>query len=269
MLIVDYSDYRHYLKDYQKTLPKNGWGFVSQLATAIGVSQVFMSQVFSGLKELSNEHAILAAEYLNLTEAETEYFFWLVTHARAGHHRLKKVAENKIQKLKSDSRLVRAHVKPDTDLTEEQKAVFYSNYLYSALRHFVNIGKGKTLDEVIEQFTIGRTKALKILDFLVESGLCIQSGAKYRRGGQRTFIDRTSPHWSRHVTNWRQKTIYECDNIAASDLIYTSPISISKKDFVTVHRQLVALAKNVSKLIENTEPEIVVCWNMDWYEVKK
>ena len=160
-------------------------------------------------------------------------------------------------------------MKSDTELSEEHKAIFYSNYLFSAIRHFVNIGNGKTIEEISNHFGLVRPKAFKMMDFLVESGLCTQSASKYLRGGRRTFIDRASPHWSRHVSNWRQKTINECENIAPDELIYTSPISISKKDFVLVHRTLLEMIKDISKRIENTEPEMVVCWNIDWFEVKK
>ncbi len=269
MLIFDFTDHRKYLRTYQRQLPKKGWGFVSKLADAIGVSQVHVSQALSGKKDFSPEQAVLIAEFLRLNETETEYFVWLVLQSRSGHFKLTRIAEAKLAKLKAQGTQVKAHLAPDKELTEEEKARFYSHHIYSAVRHFVTIGKGKSLGEISEKFSLDRPRALAVVEFLVQAGLAELKDGRYTGGARRTFVDRSSPHLSRHHSNWRMKAIADCQEIGTDELVYTSPMSISRKDFQAVHSQLLALIKEVSARVRQTEPELIVCWNMDWFEVKR
>ena len=103
MQIFDFQDYRTYIRSRQKTLPKNGWGFVSQLAKHLGINQVQVSQVLGGKKDFTLEQAVDIADFFSLSSIEKEYLIWLVIKARAGTHRLTHEANGQLKAIKNKS----------------------------------------------------------------------------------------------------------------------------------------------------------------------
>lgn len=273
MLLFDYKDYRPYLRDYQKNLPKNGWGFISKLSKHLGVSQVHVSQVLQGSKDFSLEQAILVCDFISLNEVETEFFLMLVIHDKSGNFKLKDFAEKKIRRIKDQGTTVKNQLKDHTEVSESMKAQFYSSFVYSAVRQYVFIleqrNGGAQFGELKEKFHITNSELKKILDFLVVAQMLQFDGFKYRLGIARTFLGKDSIHIARHHTNWRLKAIEESNSVTDQDLMYTSPLTISRKDFEKVKSEMLELIKKVSSRVQETEPEIVVCWNMDWIEILK
>src|SRR6185312_5992531 len=104
----------------------------SRFAKALSTSSVAVSQVFRGPRELSLEQGVRLAEFLGLNTLETDYFLLLLHKARAGSHALGKILSRQIAELRARGQEVATRIVHE-QLSDEDKAVFYSNWLYLAV----------------------------------------------------------------------------------------------------------------------------------------
>ncbi|WP_157684590.1 TIGR02147 family protein [Bdellovibrio bacteriovorus] len=270
MNIFMYDDIRVYLQEKIAKLPNRGRGEVGKIAKHIGVHSTYMSLVMNGSRHLSQEQAFDLADYLQLTEMETDYFCLLVQWDRAGTQNLKKHLKQKLSKLREDSLNLSKRLKHDKKLSDQEKAVFYSSWIYSAVRLFASTNdKGVSLEALQENFDIPRKKLIEVLEFLVSSGLLILEKNLYRLGTQQTFLEKGSPFLSKHHANWRIKALQQSENISEDELMFTSPFSISEKDFLLLREELAEWLKKFSGIVRDSPAEEVACLNIDFFRVQK
>ena len=100
--INTYLDYKLYLTDYIKSLPNEGRGELGRMAKHINANPTLLTLVLKGERDLTVEQAFDLSNYLNLSESEGEYFYWMVQHQRAGHFRYKHFAKKKMEILSRD-----------------------------------------------------------------------------------------------------------------------------------------------------------------------
>ena len=179
----DFSDCRAFLKAYLKSLPKGGHGEARRIAEYLHVSSTFISQVLSGDRHLTPEHAQALAEYFGLAEIESDYLFYLVQLDRAGSEKLKAYLSTKLRKIKSRSLELADRVKPERRFSTEEKSVFYSSTLYSAIHLYTSTSpQGRTLDDIADRFGISHTKAVEIIRFLKDAKLVVEKKGYYNDG---------------------------------------------------------------------------------------
>jgi uncharacterized protein (TIGR02147 family) len=102
MNIYEFHDYKKFFNGWVESLPKQGRGEYRRVSEKLSVSTTMVSQVFKGDKHLSLELASDLSDYLNLNEPETEYFFLLVEHARAGNFRLQQKLMRRIKTIQTE-----------------------------------------------------------------------------------------------------------------------------------------------------------------------
>jgi uncharacterized protein (TIGR02147 family) len=269
-MIFQFSSYRDYLKAHLKQLPKQGYGESKRMAEELSVSSTYMSQVFSGIKELSPEQTTVLSEYLGHSKLESEYFFYLVQKERAGTHKFKKFCEQKLSEIVEQSRKLSERVSYKKELTEEQKSIFYSNAVYSAVHLFTSTGKnGRTIDEIAERFELSRAKASEIIRFLAETGLCSEDSGRYSMGTQSTHVGTGSPHLLKHHANWRIRAIQASEDLDSKELMYTVNVSLSEKDFEVLREEMVEYIDKFLKRIYPSPAEEIACFNMDFFWIRK
>jgi uncharacterized protein (TIGR02147 family) len=268
MNIFDFLDYRLFLRSHIKSLPKAGRGQVNKIATYIGVNSTHVSQVLGGQKDFTLEQGQLVAEYLGLGGLECDYFILLLQMERAGSKKLKDYFKKKVVEIKEASLEIKNRIPTERTLSEQDRAVFYSSWIYSAVRLFCSIGDGKTLDEICERFFLERTKALEILNFLTSCQLCEQEGPVYKLRSQKTHLEQGSPFLLRHYANWRMKAIQRSENLEKQELMFTAPFSIHKKDFAVLREEFLQVIKKLYSQVESTDPQDVACVNIDLFWVK-
>lgn len=61
----------------------------------------------------------------------------------------------------------------------------------------------------------------------------------------------------------RLKAIERSENLASEELMFTSPFSISKKDFNYLREEILKLIKSTSLVIKDSPAEEVACLNFD------
>lgn len=264
MKILDYIDYRKYLKS---SIVVAGRGELKRLAEHLRVHSTFMSQVIAGTRDLNSDQALELAAIWEFSALEAEYFITLVEIEKAHTENLKKYLRVKRDRLKKESLDVSKRVAHDRVLTDEEKSLFYSSWLYSAMRAFTAISKGASVDEISFAFQMPRPKVIEIMQFLSRTGLCVEEKGIYKPGVQKTYTDRNSPHTAKHHMNWRMKSMQKSEGLDETELMFTAPISLSRKDFLVLREKMVELVKQMMELVGNSEPEEVACFNLDLFKV--
>lgn len=265
--LYNYTDYRRLLEDRIAELPRKGYGAIGRLATAIGVHGSLISQILRGQKSLTPEQAILTASFLGLTDLETEFFLVLVQLDRAGNNELRTYYQAKLNEIKKKSVELVNRLPAEQQLTEEAKAIFYSNWLYTAIRQATAIQELTRAEAIAEHFHIPVKRVREALDFLVLHGLCREVDGEYSVGPQSTHVPSSSP-WSRvHHVNWRERAIDRMNHDDPLKLHYTSPLTIAESDARVVREMIVAFLENVNKVVDPSPSEELRCLNIDWFKI--
>lgn len=258
------EEYRVIIENFLKSKPHQGYGEISKIGKFLKVNPTLVSQVMSGTRDFTCEQGIDLANYLGLSETEAEYFLLLIQRARAGNPRLRKHFDQKLEGLRIQSKDIGRHYAHERQLDETEASVFYSSWLYSAIRVYTSTAeKGRGVEELCERFQISRSRAMDILRFLLQTGLCSEKNGLYMANLARTFGNQKSPHLVKHRSNWRLKAIQKLENVTDDEMSITSVMSISKKDFEEVRRQLTEFIKFLSKTVQETEAEDLAFINID------
>ncbi len=269
MALFQHKDYRVYLKELLEARPRKGRGELQRIANQLRIHSTLVSQIMSGLRDFNEEQAFELCKYLELSEVESEYFQLLVKIERAGTKVYRQHLEKKMSQLKDDVQKVSKRFTKEEEFTDEQKAIFYSSWIYSAIRLYCSTAEqGKTLEEVMHQFHLPRTRALEYLNFLVSSQLCELKDNYYLMGQQRTYIDRGSIYFLKHHLNWRLKSIERSEVLTPDEKLYTVTMSLSQKDFLVIKEEISKLLNEILRISKTTEAEKLVCFNCDFFYIE-
>ncbi len=265
--VFGFTDYRVYLRKQIEFLKHSGISNLSKIATAVGVHPSYLGHVMTGTKNLNFDQAKDLADVLKMTPLEQEYFFTLVHLDRAGTQKAKKYWLIKKEEILAERTKVKSRVGEHTELSDHDRAIFYSSWIYVAVFSATFIENGQTLDQVANRFQISRLKTEEILDFLVRTGICERNGAKYKPGTTFVYIGNDSPFVVKHHTNWRMKAIQKMDSRESQELFFSSPMSMSLEDFAQIRE---ILAKGIQKSLEickDSPAKEVVCLNIDLFRL--
>ncbi|MDZ4661607.1 MAG: TIGR02147 family protein [Pseudomonadota bacterium] len=265
--LFSFHGYRNYLKAWIEHARENQTSNLSRLAEAIGVNPSFLAHVQSGLKNLSFEQAALISKIFNHTNLEREYFFALVQIERAGTQLLKTYWESKKDAILEERSRVKSRVGKHLELTSEDRAIFYSSWIYVAVFVATAINDGQTLDQIASRFSLDRSKAEEILNFLESNGICGRENSIYKMAQNSVYISNDSPLVVKHHTNWRMKGIQKMDSRQKNELFYTSPMSISASDFERIRELLLKSIESSQKIAHASAAEEVFCLNLDFFKV--
>lgn len=266
MSIFKHLDYRSYLKATLKEMPKQGYGELSRWAQSCGVHPTLISLILKGERDFSVEQAYALGLHLQLTALELEFFVLLVQFARAGTREFRDHLQKKIEKLKIEATEVKKRFSHESELSEEAQSIFYSSYLYSAIRLYCDTKtEGVSLEDLMRRFNLERIEILPKIDFLVQTGLVRESHGRYRMGPARTLVSRGSRHVIKHHQNWRVQALLKAEALGEDELMFTSPMTLSKKDFEEFKIELSDLIQRFSARVKESPSEEVGCFNLDWF----
>lgn len=146
-------------------------------------------------RTLTSEQAFKLSKYLGLIDLEAEYFLALHQHERAGDVEYRKYWKVKIKELKEQSLKLSERIKTENVFSEVNRAIYYSSYLYAALRLYTSIGsKGQSLQSLSTRFEIPYNRCAEIMKFLVGCNLCQEENGLYQMGTFNTHLEKGSPH---------------------------------------------------------------------------
>ena len=267
--IFSYMSANKLLRIFIKTQPQKGRGLIKNIADHLDISSPQVSQFLSGIKIITVDQAYQIGRYFSWSELEMEYWLTLVEYERASHHEAKKYFHKKLEKIRLESLKVAKVVSLTTEISDEDKATFYSSWIYSALRLYCSIGQGKDIHELHQAFPeIEPAELNEILNFLIHCHLLKKEGLHFELGMQRTFVPKNSPFLKQHLCNWRIKAIERASFITDEEIMFSAPMSISEAGFKKVRRELQDWVKNISEnLVSYGDAERVACLNLDLFKI--
>lgn len=267
MTIFDYADYKTFMKDWISTKPKGGYGQRGRIAKFLNISSVSASQIFTGDRHFTEEQGIELAEFLGFTEVESDYFLLLIQWARAGSVKLKKQCERQMAKLKKQAQNLKARVPTHTEMDENAKGQFYSNWYFSGVRLLTSIAGYDNIDTIAEVLNLPRTRVAEVVEFLLAHGLCIEKDERLQMGPQRTHLEAKSPLVSSHHRNWRLKAIERLSNIREDEMFFSGPMSLSHETMGEVRKELADVLARITKKVEPSPSEVLACVNFDLFRL--
>ncbi len=134
---------------------------------------------------------------------------------------------------------------------------------------FTSVGDGQKIDDVVERLSISRANAAEILSFLKNVQLCTEVDGKFKMKSQHLHLEFGSAFLARHHSNWRLKSLQRIEDLTDQEMMFTSPFSISKKDFLRIREELMKLIKSTSEVIKNSPAEDIACLNLELFWIKK
>ncbi|MGZ3651712.1 MAG: TIGR02147 family protein [Bdellovibrionota bacterium] len=263
--IFEFSDYRAYLSRWLAAAKRAKTSNLSRLAEAAKVHPTYLSHVLRGDKQLSLEQAVLLSGCFAHTRLEREYFLTLLLLDRAGTESLRKCWLERKEALEKEKNRLSQRFTKHRELTTEQRAIFYSNWIYSALWVSTAINDGQTLPQLAARFRLSRGRAEEMLSFLVATGVCYQEGDRFRMGPTHVHVANESPFVTKHHSNWRMKAIQRMDDREPDELFFTAPISISRADFAVIREKLNVAIKEAVEVAKESPAEDLFCLNIDFF----
>jgi uncharacterized protein (TIGR02147 family) len=261
-----------YLKAHLKSQPKHGHGLLKQWAEVLSIHTSHLSQIMNESRNFTEEQALDLVSLLLLPKLEGEYFMALVGYKNASTKRLRDYYLQKIEVLKKQSEKISERVTTDKNLSDEEKAIFYSSWIYSAVRVACSLEQGrthgKTIEELHREFRIQTKDLVKIVDFLREAQMLIAEGNRFVVGSRFTHLEKVSIFLPKHHTNWRLQAIERSSLLSDEELMYTAPFSISKKHFAEFREKCLLYIQEFVKTARESTPEEMACFNMDLFMIK-
>lgn len=264
--IFDFSSYREYLESWIEGLGPRAHGTRGRIAAALGVSSSLVSQILKGEKTLTPDQASDLADFLGLSELEAEFLHLLVDFERAASHRFRAKLERKIASARERSRKIGNRVPRTKELTDEQRAIYYSSWLYTGVRNLSAVGGMDDADAIAEHLRVEPAVVKRVVRFLLEQGLCREEDGKITYGPASVHVDRDSPFVNKHHQNWRFRAIHQMDRRRDSDVFFTSPMSLSREAIAQIRNELPNFIQQVMKIAGPSESEAAACLNIDWFE---
>jgi uncharacterized protein (TIGR02147 family) len=265
--IFDFNNYRaylhHWLEEARKSIKS---GLKSRFAEAVQISPAMVSLILKGDKNMSMEQAAEAAEFLNLNDLETDYFLLLVEAGRAGSFKLQRKLGRRLREMQLQAKKIASRVKKDKDLSDEEKAIYYSNWTFAGVRNLSAIGKYNTPDRIAARLGLPVAQVLRVVDFLVDHGLLKNEGGSLSYGPAHIFVGADSPFVARHHQNWRLQGFRHMEQLTESNLFYTCPMSLSAEAVEKIRKLLPNTIEQVNKIAGPSESERAYCLNIDWFE---
>ncbi len=258
------SNFRPYVQSWAKA---KGRGEFRRIAIALNMHTTLVSQVLNGHKCFTEEQASQLAIYMGLNTLETDYFIKLVQFERAGTESLQKLFKRHLEQIQRQVSEIKSRVPESKELSEQDRAIFYSSWQYALVRLLTDIDRYQTVEEISRRLNLSVSRTQEIIDFLCTRGLCDVERGRYKRTNKNTHIEASSALSVRHHQNWRNKSIELIDKMNPDDLTFTAPVSIARKDIDKVKEILLNAISDISKTIEKSPPEECVYLGIDWLKI--
>ncbi len=237
------------------------------IAEYLNIHPTLLSQILSGSRSFSDDQVFLLGDYFALSDLESDYVFVLHQIANTQNKKHKEKLLKKRDEIKSKSTNLSERVNKEKILSDDEKSIFYSSWAYSGIRILTSLRGGRSKDEIIERLEIDKKRANDVLEFLLKTGLCKFEDGKYHMHISRTHVEKDSPYYKQHHTNWRIKSIQKLDRSPGDDLTFTGPLSISAEDFDLLKEEMVKLIQKVSSVVKDSPAEEIYCLNLDFFKI--
>lgn len=267
--LFNYSAYKSYLKNLEKTGVPFSRGFRSRLAEALGCQNAYISQILNTDAHFSLEQGLKIAQFLNLKDDEKKYFLLLIEFDRAGTEDLKKYFETDLKLLRQKNLNIAQKLNDSLALSEQDQSVYYSSWIYGALHMLVTIPQFNNFKNISDALNIDSRTLKSALQFLNTKRLIIEKNNRYEPGPAHLHLGNDSSHIGQHHTNWRIAAIQHLPINSKDDVHYSTVSSLSLRDAEKLKAQFVQTIKDYVELIKPSKEETLYNFNLDFYSLIK
>lgn len=266
--IFTFQNYKDFLKRKLKSTKGLVTGYQSQLAEAAGIQSSNLSNILNHEKsQLNLDQAILMAEFMGLSDLETEYFLNLVSLARAQSQPLKKRLTEKLLSTRKTVSKFESKYQSKDQFSDSDRAIYYSNWYYQAIHIVSGIEGFQELESLIARLGIPQKRAVEARDFLLKTGLCTQNKGLRPSVGN-TRLDPDSPFMANHLRNWREQAIQRQARMnPAHEISYSGNYSLSKKDAEIVRKRCAQFIEELRERVTPSKSEEAYFLNLDWIKI--
>lgn len=265
--IYQYDSYKKYFNAWVEQQPKNGHGEYRRLALALNVSTTMVSQIFNSEKDLSLEMACEMTEYLLLNDDESDYFILLVEYSKAGSVKLKSRLAKQIKDRQEKAKKLENRRKGSTQLGEQEKIVYYSNWIYPAIRLLCDLEDIKSVDQIVDRLALPKNQVIKALEFLTQHGLVLQKGSKLSMGTTSVYLPTSDSLTLKQHWNWRQLAIQKMPLSGDDQFYYTAQYSLSEEVAQEIRKRLPDFIKEIVDKVKPSKSETIRCLNIDYFDI--
>lgn len=263
-MVFEYSDYKRYVNSWVESQERGGYGQYSRFAEVLSTTSVAVSQVFKGPRDLNLEQAFKLASYFGLSELEKKYFILLVEKARAGTQELAEYFEKQLIEIRKQSLSIKNLIE-HSELTDADKEVFYSSWIYIAIWLAADIPPLSSISKLAQKFQLPEDKVREVTSFLVDRGLLQRSSRGFAIGKNVVHLSKDSPMILKHHFNWRMKSLESITANEADKVNYSAPVSLSEEAANEIQNEILKLIKRFTKKASESKSEKLYCLNIDWF----
>ncbi len=265
MNIFEFDEYKAFFHLMIKSKGSAGRGEYRRIAEVLNVHPTMVSQVLSGTKEFTAEQIVRLAKHYGFSRSEIQYVILLVDIARAGSVDLRNELLEMKKEMQKKSLQLASRIQASKELTDAQKAVFYSSWIYSAIQIATSLKQVVDFEFLCKRFKLSSDRVREVLTFLKEAGLIIEYEGSLRPGVKSTHLAKGSPFLVKHHANWRIKALEKSEILSEDELMYSVNFSLSYDDFKKLREQMVEFIQKFLRTVHASPEEDVAQFNLDFF----
>jgi uncharacterized protein (TIGR02147 family) len=271
MNIFENENYKEILKFYIRSQSSSQVrGSYKNIAQYLGVHATLISQIMAGEKDFTEEQIFSVCEFLGIPKLEKEYIWALVQVERAGSFQLKEHYKVLKERIRSDSHNLSRRVRKNRELTDEEKAIFYSSWIYSAVQIATTLEKVRVdFQFLCDRLHLPPAKARAVLDFLLDIKMIQEEFGVFAPGSTVTHLEASSPFIIKHHSNWRLKAIEAAENLSTEELMYSGNFTVSRDDFSKLREEMIQVIQKFLSIVKNSPGEDIAQFNLDLFWLKR
>lgn len=264
--IYQYNSYKNFFNAWAQSQANKGHGEYRKLALALNVSTTMISQVFNGEKDLSLELICELADYLHLNEAETEYLLLLAEYSKAGSEKLKSKFNKQIIQKQNEAQKLAHRLAQDYSLGEQAKQIYFSSWVYPAIRILCDVPEYNTADQIAERLKLSRNHVGKCLDFLIQQHIVIEKEGHLQLGPAHIYLSSSDPLVGHTHLDWRNLGHHKRQVYNEDHFFYSGQYALSKEVLYEIRRLLPDFVESVLKKVKPSASETACSLNIDFFE---
>lgn len=265
--VFEFDDYRKYL-EARIADDSSKRGYQARLATAAGCKGSFLSQVLHSHINITPDHAAGLCRFWNFNEDETDWFFELVSLARAGVPELKKICNRRLKEIEKRRTNLNERFKPSRNLAKEAQTQYYSSWYWSAIHMVTCVPGYGSISKIASRFKLRESLVRDVLNFLEKSGLVKIKDGQWKVSESDVHLPKSSALNAMNHVNWRHRSIFSIQNNEDEDsLHYTAVHALSAKDISKIQEILIKAIKQTRDVVNPSPEEEVICITCDVFKI--
>jgi uncharacterized protein (TIGR02147 family) len=267
------TDYRNALKSRQKQL-KNTLGSaysVGQMADTIRVQRTYLSKVFAGGADLSDDQLYLALQYLKFIGDEAEYLRLLHAYQRSGLTERRRELETRLNELRQSHRQAEINLTTQT-IRESEKAADYQKYfldpLVQLVHMFLTVDRfRKNSRAILETLHIPETRWQNILSTLIELDFITVNSDEIQVTRDHVMLPKNSPIMNAYHLLAKVNSTARLHEIPPEQKnSMTMIVTCTKDSAEQIRQQLVQFLKAIEKIgMQDEKPTDVYQLSLDLF----